>query len=129
MRLSGRPDETAGRTAIAILGVTQAESARQQLIANGVTKEQVEAMPALQAVLLSTAQELRQIGDDLGKAHLLPTVPSRQLAIVKEKEFQDLVRQNRATSFAGAISGLLYPAVRQAAEAEVRMQMLYDWSR
>lgn len=116
---------TAARTAIAIIGATQVDQARRQLVANGLDQQLADQMPGLQAVLRQTAQELRVLGDDVGKAHLLPSLQARLIAEREQKSFDDYIRKNRSSSLSAIIAGLLYPAVRQAAEAEVRMEMGY----
>lgn len=115
----------AARTAIAIIGATQADTAKKHLIANGMEQGRVDQMPGLQAVLIQTAQELRVLGDDLGKAHLLPSVQARSLADSQQEIFNNYIRKNRSNSLAASIASLLYPAVLQAAEAEVRTEMAY----
>ena len=113
----------AARTAIAIVGATQADTAKKYLIANGMNQDRVDQMSELQAVLIQTARELRVLGDDLGKAHLLPSVAARKLADRQQQIFDDYIQQNRLNSLSATIAGLLYPAVLQAAEAETRTEM------
>jgi len=125
--LTGNIGDQAGdaQLALAVASVSFVEDAKKRLLANGVDKARVAKMPSLQIVLVDASHELRRIGDDLGKAHLLPIPLSRKLAKQKQQEFQQWQQDNRMSSLAAIISGLLYPAVLQAKEAEVRTEMAY----
>lgn len=123
--LSNDNSSMVARTAIAIVGVTQADQAKQHLLDQGFSKERVETMPGLQAVLAMTAWELRMIGHDLEKAHLLPSIKGRRLAAKEQEIFDSFGNTNRTSSLTAIISRLLFPAVRNAAEAEVRIEMSY----
>lgn len=118
-------DQTAIRTAVAIVGATQVEEARQQLLDAGMESEKVDQLPGLQAVLIRTAQETRKLADNLGKAYLLPRSTSRDLSKRQQQRFNDYLKVNSKASLAGIITGLLFPAVQQAAEAELRTEMYY----
>lgn len=113
------------RTAIAVVGVSQADQAKQHLLGQGVPKERVDSMPGLQSVLAMTAWELRKIGQDLQKAHLLPSIKGRQMAAKEQEIFDSFGNANRTSSLAAIISRLLFPAVQNAFEAEVRIEMNY----
>lgn len=118
-------DHTAIRTALAIIGATQVEESKQQLRQSGMSPEDVDKLPGLQAVLIQTAQQMRKLGDNLGKAYLLPRETSRDLSQRQQTRFNEYLQTNRRASLAGIISGLLFPAVQQAAEAELRTEMYY----
>lgn len=124
--LSNENSSMVARTTIAIVGVSQADQAKQYLLSQGFLKERVDAMPGSQAVLAMTAWELRKIGHDLGKAYLLPPVERRRLAAEESERHDAFINKNRGGSLSAIIGGLLFPAVRQAAEAEVRREMGYQ---
>ncbi|MEQ9407067.1 MAG: hypothetical protein RIK87_05050 [Fuerstiella sp.] len=113
------------RIILAVASVTLADQARQRLHAAGFTEQKLATMPALQIVLVDAARELRRVGDDLGKAHLLPPTLARPLFEREDQKFQKWVTKNRPSSIASVIGGLLYPAVTQASEAETRLVMTY----
>lgn len=123
--LDSATDDTAARTAIAMIGATQVQAAKDSLRKAGMSDEFVDQIPGLQAVLIHTSRELRVLGDDLGKCHLLPSLQARQLAERQNEVFQEYLQKNRLSSLAAIIARVLYPAVSQAAEAEVRMQMTF----
>ena len=114
------------RIALAIASVTFVDSARERLIANGFSKERLNEIPGLQIVLIDAARELRRVGDQLGKAYLLPTELARPILKRQDEEFQAWLAKNRNTSVAAAMGGVLYPAVLQAKEAETRTAMTYN---
>lgn len=118
-------DRIAVRAAIATIGVNQADIAKKYLIANGMNQDRVDQMPGLQAVLIKAARELRILGDDLGKAHLLPSVAARKLADRQQQIFVGYIQQNRLNSLSATIAGLFYPAVPQVVEAEIRTEMTF----
>lgn len=123
--LDSATDDTAARTAIAMIGATQVQSAKNSLRRAGMSEEFVDQIPGLQAVLIHTSRELKALSDDLGKCHLLPSLQARQLAERQSEAFQEYLRKNRLSSLAAIIARVLYPAVQQAAEAEVRMEMTF----
>lgn len=123
--LGGGQDATAARTAIAMIGATQVQAAKNRLREAGMSQEFLEQIPGLQAVLIHTSRELKALGDNLGKCHLLPSLQARQLAERQNQVFQEYLRKNRLSSLAAIIARVLYPAVQQAAEAEVRMEMTF----
>lgn len=114
------------RIALAVSSVGAASHARSRLLKAGLPKERLDNMADLQVLLIEASRELRRVGDNLGKAYLLPAHLSRPLLEIEDKRFQEWLRENRLKSVAGAIAAVLYPAVRQAQEAETRSTMAYN---
>ena len=123
---SGSVDDGDLRITLAISSVAFVDRARDQLLARGYTKEKLEQLPGLQVILIEAAQELQRVGDDLGKAHLLPSDVAKPLLTKQDEKFQNWLRKNRLSSVSAAIGGILYPAVAQAKEAETRTLMTYN---
>ena len=63
-----------------------------------------------------------------GQAPFLPPPISvaRPLLEQQEKDFQNWVQKNRATSVGAVIAGLIFPAMLQANQAETRMLMNHN---
>jgi len=77
-------------------------------------------------VLLDASHELRRVGDDMGRAHLLPTSLSKPLFDREDEKFQQWIGENRLSSVGAAVAGVIFPAVRQAKEAETRMLVRHN---
>lgn len=107
--------------ALALASVTFVDSARQRLHVGGVEADRLSKLPALQVVLMDAAREVRRVGDDLAKAHLLPAHLAKPLLEREDAEFRQWLGDNRLSSVGAAIGGLLFPAVKQVMEAETRM--------
>ncbi len=114
------------RVALAIASVTFVDSAHKRLVERGVPIERLKKLPGLQIVLLDAAKELRRAGDDLGKTYLLPVAIGNDVMKRENDRFQQWIQQNRMSSMAAIIAGLLYPAGAQVREAELRTQMAYN---
>jgi len=112
--------------ALAIGSVTFAEEARKRLEAAGFPRAKLQKLPAMQLVLIDARRELNRVGDDLGKAHLLPAHLGAAIVKQQDDRFQQWLQKNRMASMAAVIGGLLYPAVVQAKAAETRTQMAYN---
>jgi hypothetical protein len=111
---------------LAIAGGTLVGDAKSRLAANGYATSKLTDMPGLQILLIDAAQELRRMGDEVGKAHLLPAIVGKTVAEREEKELREWLSQNRSKSVAALIAGQLFPAVRQAKEAETRRLMRFN---
>lgn len=114
------------RIALAVASVAFVDQARQRLLDGGIPESRLKQLPGLQIVLIDAARELRRVGDDLGKAYLLPTSLAKPLFEQQDKEFQEWLKHNRLSSVAAAISSILYPAVAQAKDAETRTVMAFN---
>lgn len=123
MALGFEDSGVAARSAVAAIAVTQVDRAKQHLLDRGVSDERVSAMPGLQAVLAMTAWELRNFGDHLEKASLLPPMERRKLLVQEQQALQSFQTANRTSSLTAIISGLLFFPVANAAEAEIRRGM------
>lgn len=111
------------RITLAVASIGAGEEAKQRLLKAGLPKQRLDKLPSLQLLLLDASHQLRRIGDSLGKAYLLPTELSRPLLVRENEIFQAWIRDHRQKSVAGIIAAILYPAVRQAKEAETRSMM------
>lgn len=123
---SGILDGPEANVALAIASVTFADQARQRLLQNGFDRKRLERLPALQIVLIDASQELRRIADEMGKGHLLPANIARPVLQREEDEFRLWQKDNRMRSVGSIIASLLFPAVRQAKEAETRTLMTFN---
>lgn len=119
-------DDSGLQLVLAIASGTQVEDAKKRVAANGYSEERLATIPGLQIVLIDAAQELRRAADEVGKGHLLPVSLGQQVSVREEKEFKNWLKKNRPNSIAAVIAGLLYPAVRQAKEAETRSAMTFN---
>ena len=114
-------DDNGIQLALAIASVTFVDAARARLLAGGLSDQRLSEMPAMHIVLLDASRELRRVGDDLGRAHLLPASLSKPLFESEDAKFQQWIGENRMSSVGAAVAGTVFPAVRQAKEAETRM--------
>ena len=114
------------RGVFAIASVTFVDVARERLLANGVSEARLETLPPLQIVLLDASRELRRIGDDVGKAHLLPVSLAKPLVERESEVFQRWQTKNRISSVPAMIAGILFPPGGQVLEAETRVFMAYN---
>ncbi len=121
--LGGQPSI---QVSLAIAGATFVDVAKERLSAAGEPADRLAKMPAMQIILLDAAVELRTIGDNVGKANLLPTSIAKPLLERENEKFQNWVQKNRATSVGSVIAGLLFPAMLQAKHAETRMLMNHN---
>ena len=83
-------------------------------------------MPPLQIVLADASLELKRYADDAGKGNLLPLKAGAPLLERFDRNFQAWATQKNGATVASVIGGLLFPAVRQAREAETRRVMSYN---
>ncbi len=111
------------QVAITVASLTSVGPARERLLAAGLPRERVAGMPAIQAAMADGAIQLRRVGDDLLKGHLLPAPLSKAIVERATADFNQWVQRNRYTAVAAVISGILLPAGHQAREAETRMVM------
>jgi len=123
--LSGWEMDGSGIT-LTIAGVTQSEAARTRLLSAGFSAEQLAAMPSLQIVLADASVELKRHADDAAKGHLLPLAVGTPLLNRFDQDFRVWARERTGRTVASVIGGLLFPAVRQAREAETRRVMTYN---
>ena len=123
LRTLGEFDSGSKQTqlALAIASVTFVDAAQERLLASGVAEERVAKLPSLQIVLMDASRELRRVGDDVGKMHLLPMYLAEPQLQREDEKFQQWVGANRMSSVGAAIAGLLFPAIRQTKQAEARM--------
>lgn len=112
--------------ALAIASVTFVGAAHERLLASGVAEERVAKLPALQIVLMDASRELRRVGDDMGKAHLLPFYLAEPLLQQENDKFQKWIRANRMSSVGATIGGSLFPAILQTKLAETRMLLRHS---
>ena len=126
--MSGRSgwDIQGPTVALTLAGVTQAESAKQRLKESGFSEKRLSQMPPLQIVLADASLELKRIGNDAAKGHLLPSPLSHPLLEKFDVQFLEWASQKAGATAASVIGGLLFPAVRQAREAQMRRDMTYN---
>ena len=110
------------KLAFAVLGVASAEPARERLINSGLDRSEVEAMPAMRAVLLDASREIRRVSDDLTKGSYLPHSYGRAIVTDANDQMGQWIQANRFQSGGAAIAGLLFPAVQAAGSAGTRTQ-------
>lgn len=96
------------------------------MIAAGEPADRLAKMPAMQIILLDAAIELQTIGDNVGKANLLPTSIAKSLLDREHEKLQHWVQKNRTTSVGSVMAGLLFPAMLQAKHAETRLLMNHN---
>lgn len=97
--------------------------AKEQLLAGGMDREKVEAMPVGQAVAVHTSRTLTYAYDEVFKLTLLPNDEAlRRLPIAMQRLQKDIVRPDAMlTGRAGLpIANLLLPAMQNVLQAEVR---------
>lgn len=114
------------RIALAVASVGMAETARERLLSRGMTQQQLRRLPNIQILIIDAAREVRRVGDDLGKSFLLPSSAGKSLLRKDNERFQAWVKDNRSSSLAAVIAGLIYPAVVRVNEAETRSLMIYN---
>ncbi|MEZ6039207.1 MAG: hypothetical protein R3C20_01790 [Planctomycetaceae bacterium] len=119
-------DSSDSLLAMAVIGATQTENARQRLLQSGFPASQLNQMPQLQILLLDTHHEVHRLGDEAGKAQLLPPAMAMQLGIQQQKQFQTWLREHQLTSVSGILAGLLFPSVIQGQEAGLRCTLGFD---
>jgi hypothetical protein len=118
--------DTNAKAGITIAALSAAEPARQRLIAAGIAEDRVASLPPMQATMADAALELRRVGDNLHKGHLLPAAIADRVLQAEEDKLNNWTQENRYTSVGAVLGGLLFPAVRQAREAETRTQMAHN---
>ena len=116
-------DEVSGRVTLAALAAKTYPRARHALLAQGWTKEQLEAMPVLQVFVLHEILVYDSIYDDMLKWYGLPywqARPGLQRASKRLKEGRaDL-------NLGGILAGLLLPAVDNVLFASTRLERRID---
>lgn len=112
--------------ALAIASATSGDAARERLLANGFSAERISNLPTIQIIMIDATKELNRVGDDLGKAHLLPAFLAAPLLKREDEKFQKWIGANRTSSVGAAIGGLLFPSVRHTRLAETRMLLRYS---
>lgn len=113
-------DSTSIQLKLAIASLTLAGSAKERLTAAGLSSERLNKMSALQIVLADAGRELRRAGDAMAKSSLLPASLAAPLSAQSSMEFDQWVQNQSHNSVGAAIAGVLFPAFRQAREAETR---------
>ncbi|MEZ6135238.1 MAG: hypothetical protein R3C53_10040 [Pirellulaceae bacterium] len=114
------------RLALAVVGLGGAEASKQRLVEAGMERQQVDAMPDLQAILVDTSRSIRVFSDELSKAQLLPGALGQQVAEKAHRKFEQWVRENERKSGAAVLMGLLFPAVQAASTAGARQEYLIN---
>jgi hypothetical protein len=98
-------------------------AAKEQLLASGMDREKVEAMPVGQAVAIHTARSVTHAYHEVLKNSLLPNDEAmRRLPVVMQRLQQDIVRPDALLSGRAGlpIASILLPAVQNVMQAEVR---------
>ncbi len=117
----GGLENLAANVGVAAMAGVQGPGAKKELLARGLAKKDVDAMPAAQAVLLRSVYKHRDIWDDQVKCFSLPT----------HKAFAELERIDRQAKKARAeakddalfaVMTLLYPAVQKVHFAQARFE-------
>jgi len=100
-------------------------AAKEQLIADGMSRERVEGMPVGQVVAIQTARATQYAYDELFKLSLLPLEESvrRMPSVMQSLVEKDYIGPPaRLSGKAGVpIASLLLPSVQAVRQAEVRM--------
>ncbi|MEX2173391.1 MAG: hypothetical protein WD872_03455 [Pirellulaceae bacterium] len=100
-------------------------AAKEALIAGGMTRERVEAMPVAQVVAIQTARTSEYAFQEVFKVWLLPyPEASRRIPEIEQKlEDEGILRLAAALSGKAGLplASLLLPAVSQVMQAEVRL--------
>jgi hypothetical protein len=112
-----KPNEAAGEAGLALVAMKLYPEARRALIASGRKAAEVEAMPALQVILLQSLRQYRSLQDDTFKWFYVPYAEAR--AGLKRQE--DRIRQAKAKMEALPFL-LLLPAVTKVHEAGGRTE-------
>ncbi len=94
--------------------------AKKYLVAHGWPAAKVEAMPALQAVLLHQFGEYDRLYDEMAKWKSLPYWQAR----VGLKDAEKLIKANavKHASVGGSLASLLLPAISKVMEAQIRTE-------
>lgn len=117
----GGLENLASNVGIATMAAVQGAGAKKELLARGLAKKDVDAMPAAQAVLLRSIYKHRDVWDDQVKCFSLPI----------HKAFTELERIDRQAKKARAeakndalfaVMTLLYPAVQKVHFAQARFE-------
>lgn len=117
----GGLENLAANVGVAAMAGVQGPGAKKDLLARGLAKKDVDAMPAAQAVLLRSIYKHRDVWDDQVKCFSLPT----------HKAFAELERIDRQAKKARAeakddalfaVMTLLYPAVQKVHFAQARFE-------
>ncbi|MCA9063445.1 MAG: hypothetical protein KDA96_10310 [Planctomycetaceae bacterium] len=109
--------------AAAAISAAQISEARTRLLKSGMTEDQLDQMPSTQLILIDTGRELTLWGNELSKSMYLPPHLGQPLNRAAQQRFNGWIKENRHTSSAAMIAALLFPAVVQVREAELRFQM------
>jgi hypothetical protein len=104
-----------------LLSVSGPES-RRRLLANGYDPDLLEGMTDLQASLVHASRELAIQGDQLLKASKIRGAEGLKLGEKRSADFDAWLKENRTTT-AGVVASLLFPAVKQLHEADLRSRM------
>ncbi len=109
-----------------VIGAAGIAPAKSRLVQLGMKQADVEAMPALRALLLDASLEIRRMSDDLTKTTLLPYVVGAELGKQEQQVFVKWLTDNTFKSAGAAIVGLLFPAVQAAEAAGIRQEFVVN---
>jgi hypothetical protein len=110
---------TVAQMAVAGMSLIQYTPAKERLVAAGMDRARIEAMPVGQVIAIDWAQEFRKQSDELEKWWYQPFRVARERA----DEVGKHLGENRLQGGFGHIrAALLRPALQAAREAEVRLQ-------
>lgn len=102
------------------------DEALSRLKAEGIDEGRLSKMPSLQIILADATLQVRRMGDDLCKGHLLPRFAGVAILDQEDARYQKWLEENRNSSVAAVIMNTLYPSVRQMKEAETRMLLSHS---
>ena len=111
----------ASNVGVATMAAVQAPGARKDLIARGIAKKDVDAMPPAQAVLLRSIYRHRDVWDDQVKCFSLPA----HRAFVEMERIERMAKKAKAEAKDDALFAvmtLLYPAVQKVHFAHARFE-------
>ena len=102
------------------------EPARQRLLSSGYSAETLAGMPPTQVVIIDTARELQRMSDQSVKAFLLPIEMRRPFMVAGDNRFRQWVQEERWSSGGAMFASVLFPAISQAYEAEIRRLLTHQ---
>lgn len=117
----GGLENLANNVGIATMAVLHAPAAKKDLLARGIAKNDVEAMPAAQAVLLRSIYRHREVWDDQVKCFSLPIHQAFAELDRIERQAKKARTQAKDDALFAAMS-LLYPAVQKVHFAHARFE-------
>jgi hypothetical protein len=114
-------EDLASNFGVAAMAAVQGPAAKKDLLARGLAKKDVDAMPAAQAVLLRSVYRHRELWDEQVKCFSLPV----HKGLAEMERIEQQVKKARAGAKDDAlfaVMALLYPAVQKVHFAHARFE-------